>query len=87
MIVFANAEERHKSLNSPEVLSLVRAIVHDDPPEVTKLLGISPFLARECPMRFGLLPGSLRKFRRHELEITPLSAPVIETGSSAQLEH
>ena len=31
------------------MLSLVRAIVRDDAPEVAKLLAMSPFLAGECP--------------------------------------
>src|SRR5271169_320084 len=38
----------HKSAESSGVLSLIRAIVRDDAPEVAKLLGVSPFLAREC---------------------------------------
>src|SRR5580704_11757658 len=35
-------------LESPGVLSLVRAVVRDDAAEVARLLGMSPFLAREC---------------------------------------
>lgn len=38
------------------MLSLVRAIVRDDAPEVAKLLGMSPFLAREC-----LIVGATRE--------------------------
>jgi ankyrin repeat protein len=36
------------SLENNQVLSLIRAIVRDDAPEVAKMLGASPFLAREC---------------------------------------
>jgi ankyrin repeat protein len=37
----------HKSLESPVLLFLVRAIVRDDAPEIAKLLEVSPSLARE----------------------------------------
>jgi hypothetical protein len=37
-----------RSLESPRVLSLVRAIVRNDATEVAKLLGMPPFLPREC---------------------------------------
>jgi len=46
----------HQSLESAGVLSLVRAIVRDDAPQVAKLLRMSPFLAREC-----LAVGATRK--------------------------
>ena len=37
-----------KSLQSPLLLPLVRAIVQADAPQVAKLLGTSPFLAQQC---------------------------------------
>lgn len=39
---------RHKSLENAELPALVLAIVRDDAAEVARLLGRSPFLAREC---------------------------------------
>lgn len=42
----------HRPLESPRLLSLVRAIVRDDTPEVAKLLRVSPLLARET-LAFG----------------------------------
>jgi Ankyrin repeats (3 copies)/Ankyrin repeat len=37
-----------KPRQSPDLISLIRAILRDEAPEVAKLLGMSPFLAREC---------------------------------------
>src|SRR5258708_18228341 len=38
----------HKPHEDLGVVSLIRAIIHDDAPEVAKLLETSPLLAREC---------------------------------------
>src|ERR1700688_1281490 len=47
---------RRRSIESPLVLSLVRAIVRDDATEAAKLLGAYSFLARQC-----LAVGATRK--------------------------
>src|SRR6266849_4316456 len=46
----------HKSQENAGVVSLIRAIIHDDVPEVARLLGMLPLLARE-----GLAVGASRQ--------------------------
>ena len=55
-----------KSAQSPGVMSLVRAIVSNDGPEVAKLLGASPFLAREC-LAVGATRGAAPDFYFEEI--------------------
>jgi ankyrin repeat protein len=52
---------RRKSGEAPGVISLVRAIVRDDGPEVAKLLEASPILAREC-LAVGATRGAAPDF-------------------------
>src|SRR6266849_7685538 len=55
-----------KSAQSPGVMSLVRAIVSNDGPEVAKLLEASPFLARES-LAVGATRGAAPDFYFEEI--------------------
>src|SRR5712671_7453860 len=58
---------RHQPPEDPLVLSLIRSIIRNDVPEVLKLLGTSPSLARQC-LTLGAMRGGAVNFFFEEIK-------------------